>query len=61
MTVTAATDARLKAERARAQADAVRHDILLKSLELFGHYGFAKTNIGDIADCCGMSPGNLYR
>ncbi len=41
--------------------DTVRMDILHKATELFAHYGFWKTNIGDIADCCGMSPGNLYR
>ena len=52
---------RLKAEKAALQADAVRHDILLNALALFAHYGFAKTNIGDIAERCGMSPGNLYR
>ena len=43
------------------KADAVRMDILLKATDLFKHYGFWKTNIGDIAECCGMSPGNLYR
>ncbi len=30
-------------------------------MELFAHYGYNKTNIGDIANSCGMSPGNLYR
>lgn len=44
-----------------AKTDAVRTDILHKAKELFTHYGFWKTNIGDIAECCGMSPGNLYR
>ena len=31
------------------------------AVELFSHYGFSKTNIGDIAKACSMSPGNLYR
>ncbi|MEM6668622.1 MAG: TetR/AcrR family transcriptional regulator [Pseudomonadota bacterium] len=35
--------------------------IVLKSRELFTHYGYSKTNIGDIAQECAMSPGNLYR
>ncbi len=43
------------------QADAVRADILRHATDLFSHYGFNKTNIGDIADRCAMSPGNLYR
>ncbi len=42
-------------------ADAIRHEIIYQSAELFAHYGFGKTNIGDIATCCCMSPGNLYR
>ena len=47
---------------ARAElADAVRAEILQRATELFAHYGFAKTNIGDIAEACSMSPGNLYR
>ena len=45
----------------QSQADAVRHEILRHATELFSHYGFWKTNIGDIAERCGMSPGNLYR
>lgn len=43
------------------QAEAVRADIRRHALELFAHYGFQKTNIGDIAKRCDMSPGNLYR
>ncbi|MEM9060942.1 MAG: TetR/AcrR family transcriptional regulator [Pseudomonadota bacterium] len=43
------------------KADAIREEIVSRASELFSHYGFWKTNIGDIADCCGMSPGNLYR
>lgn len=46
---------------AEAQAEATRATILFHAHQLFSHYGFNKTNIGDIAKCCGMSPGNLYR
>ena len=42
-------------------AEAMRSEILRHAHDLFCHYGFNKTNIGDIAACCGMSPGNLYR
>ncbi|MEM1297777.1 MAG: TetR/AcrR family transcriptional regulator [Pseudomonadota bacterium] len=49
------------AKTAENQADAVREEILRHARELFCHYGFNKTNIGDIAKCCGMSAGNLYR
>ena len=35
--------------------------ILRHATELFAHYGYGKTNIGDIARRCCMSPGNLYR
>lgn len=45
----------------RKQADGMREEILRHAHDLFAHYGFNKTNIGDIAKCCGMSPGNLYR
>ena len=43
------------------KTDTVRMEILHKATDLFAHYGFWNTNIGDIAECCGMSPGNLYR
>lgn len=43
------------------KAEAVKAEIVDRASELFSHYGFWKTNIGDIAECCGMSPGNLYR
>ncbi len=46
---------------AARQAEATRADILRHAEELFIHYGFWKTSVGDIATCCGMSPGNLYR
>ena len=42
-------------------AEATRATIRLHATELFAHYGFQKTNIGDIAKRCEMSPGNLYR
>jgi len=38
-----------------------RCQILQHAMTLFAHYGYAKTNIGDIAKECCMSPGNLYR
>lgn len=41
--------------------EAARAEIRRHALDLFAHYGFQKTNIGDIAQRCGMSPGNLYR
>lgn len=48
-------------QQAEAQTSAVRAKILMHAHDLFAHYGFSKTNIGDIASRCGMSPGNLYR
>lgn len=47
--------------RDSTKAEATRGVILGHAMELFAHYGFWKTNIGDIAEACGMSPGNLYR
>ena len=41
--------------------DDARCQILRHAVELFSHYGYRKTNIGDIAKACCMSPGNLYR
>jgi len=38
-----------------------RCQILQHAIKLFSHYGYSKTNIGDIAKACCMSPGNLYR
>lgn len=43
------------------RAEATRAEIRLHAQDLFAHYGFQKTNIGDIAKRCDMSPGNLYR
>lgn len=39
----------------------MRDTILRAAEELFKHYGFSKTTVGDIARACSMSPGNLYR
>lgn len=50
-----------QAKTAEAQAEATRAEILRHAHGLFAHYGYWKTNIGDIAKCCEMSPGNLYR
>lgn len=38
-----------------------RELILDRARELFGHYGYVKTNMGDIAQECGMATSNLYR
>lgn len=35
--------------------------IVAAARELFAAYGYAKTNVGDIAQAVGMSPANLYR
>ncbi len=45
----------------QTKVDATRVEILRHAQDLFEHYGFTKTTIGDIADRCQMSPGNLYR
>ncbi len=42
-------------------AEETRCVIMRHAIELFSHYGYSKTNIGDIAKACCMSPGNLYR
>lgn len=44
-----------------AKSEDTRCVILQHARELFVHYGYQKTNIGDIAKRCCMSPGNLYR
>ena len=41
--------------------DATRYEILRHAEDLFGHYGFSKTNMADIATRAKMSSGNLYR
>ncbi|MEM7743401.1 MAG: TetR/AcrR family transcriptional regulator [Pseudomonadota bacterium] len=50
-----------QARTAESQTEATKAEILRHAHDLFAHYGFWKTNIGDIAKCCEMSPGNLYR
>ncbi|MEM8754704.1 MAG: helix-turn-helix domain-containing protein, partial [Pseudomonadota bacterium] len=45
----------------RAPIDATRYEILRHAEDLFGHYGFRKTSMADIAERAKMSPGNLYR
>lgn len=42
-------------------AGPVRAEILSQAGRLFCHYGFAKTNMADIARACEMSTANLYR
>lgn len=42
-------------------SDDIRDTIVEEAMELFAHYGYSKTNIGDIAQACEMSAGNLYR
>ncbi len=45
--------------------DSARQDNIARILEaaerLFRHYGYAKTNVADIARDLGMSPANIYR
>jgi AcrR family transcriptional regulator len=41
--------------------EATRLEILRHAEDLFGHYGFSKTSMADIAGRAGMSPANLYR
>lgn len=38
-----------------------KKQILDEAETLFGHYGFSKTTMADIAKECDMSPANLYR
>jgi AcrR family transcriptional regulator len=51
----------MKDMTAKTPADATREEILRHAIDLFGHYGFNKTNIADIAERSNMSPGNIYR
>ena len=46
---------------ATAPLDATHYEILRHAEDLFGHYGFKKTSMADIAERAKMSPGNLYR
>ncbi|MEL6978513.1 MAG: TetR/AcrR family transcriptional regulator [Pseudomonadota bacterium] len=50
------------AERRHPGGDeATRLRIRAEARRLFERYGYAKTTIGEIAEVCAMSPGNLYR
>lgn len=40
--------------------DDTRDLIVARAMELFAHYGYSKTNLGDIAQECRMSTSNLY-
>ena len=46
-------------------AEAQRQEMVTRILDsaekLFRHYGYAKTNVADIAKDLGMSPANIYR
>lgn len=48
-----------------SSADETRQDNVTRILDaaerLFKHYGYAKTNVADIARDLGMSPANIYR
>lgn len=46
---------------AEETSEAIKHDILDKAFARFGHYGFGKTTMAEIAKDCDMSAGNLYR
>ena len=39
----------------------IKHNILDKAFARFGHFGFGKITMAEIAKDCGMSAGNLYR
>lgn len=53
------------AEAVDTVADATRQENVTRILDaaerLFRHYGYAKTNVADIARELGMSPANIYR
>jgi len=46
---------------AEETTQAIKNDILDKAFARFGHYGFGKTTMAEIAKDCDMSAGNLYR
>lgn len=52
-------------ETLETPAEAQRQDTVTRILDsaekLFRHYGYAKTNVADIAKDLGMSPANVYR
>src|ERR1700748_3327222 len=44
-----------------SEKDAVRTQIVEAAKKRFSHFGYAKTNMAEVAADCSMSPGNLYR
>lgn len=46
---------------AEETTETIKNDILDKAFARFGHYGFGKTTMAEIAKDCDMSAGNLYR
>lgn len=44
-----------------ADKEQIREKIIDAAAERLAHYGYTKTCMGEIADDCDMSPGNLYR
>jgi len=50
---------------AESPVDAQRQETITRILDsaekLFRHYGYAKTNVADVAKDLGMSPANIYR
>lgn len=51
----------LSDNQTKPQVIATKIEIRAQAEQLFGHYGFAKTSVSDIAGACGMSTGNIYR
>ncbi|MEM7177641.1 MAG: TetR/AcrR family transcriptional regulator [Pseudomonadota bacterium] len=51
----------LSSKETNPQIVATQIRIRTKAEQLFGHYGFAKTSVSDIARACDMSTGNIYR
>ncbi len=43
------------------EADPIKEKILEAARTRFGHYGYPKTTIAELADDCSMSAGNIYR
>lgn len=39
----------------------IRTKIVAAAYKLIARYGYGKTTMADLAEACGMSPGNLYR
>lgn len=52
-------------QMAESQLDAQRQETITRILDsaekLFRHYGYAKTNVADVAKDLSMSPANIYR